>query len=137
VPAISSTVVIRRHQFLKFFWKIDDEKEQKSDDMGNGGFIYGRSKSRTRKIAEKQSDFATLLSLVFCFQNCSDLLWEKIVLVIEKNFWNLGWRPRISKIFEITWTIYSNSERSDQFLEHNAFLTCSWRFLRSNILEQL
>ena len=27
--------------------------------------------------------------LVFCYQNCSDLLWEKIVLVTEKNFWNL------------------------------------------------
>ena len=27
--------------------------------------------------------------LLFCYQNCSDLLWEKIVLVIEKNFWNL------------------------------------------------
>ena len=26
--------------------------------------------------------------LVFCYQNCSDLLWEKIVLVIEKNLWN-------------------------------------------------
>ena len=25
---------------------------------------------------------------VFCYQNCSDLLWEKTVLVIEKNFWN-------------------------------------------------
>ena len=23
-----------------------------------------------------------------CYQNCSDLLWEKIVLVMEKNFWN-------------------------------------------------
>ena len=28
------------------------------------------------------------MKLVFCFQNCSDLLWEKIVLVIEENFWN-------------------------------------------------
>ena len=28
-------------------------------------------------------------SMVFCYQNCSDLLWEKIVLVIGKNFWNL------------------------------------------------
>ena len=27
-------------------------------------------------------------NLVFCYQNCSDLLWEKIVLVIEKIFWN-------------------------------------------------
>ena len=27
-------------------------------------------------------------ALVFCYQNCSDLLWEKIVPVIEKTFWN-------------------------------------------------
>ena len=26
--------------------------------------------------------------LDFCNQNCSDLLWEKIATVIEKNFWN-------------------------------------------------
>ena len=26
--------------------------------------------------------------VVFCYHNCSDLLWEKIVLVIEKDFWN-------------------------------------------------
>ena len=52
--------------------------------------------------------------MVFCYQNCSDLQWEKIVLVIEKNF--PGWRPRISKIFEITRTIHSNSEGSEQFL---------------------
>ena len=32
---------------------------------------------------------------------------------------------------------YSNSERSEQFLVTNAFLTCSWRFLLSNKLEQL
>ena len=36
-------------------------------------------------------------TMVFCYQNCSDLLWEKIVLVIEKNFWNS--RPRIYKFF--------------------------------------
>ena len=42
--------------------------------------------------------------------------------------------PRVCKNFEITRTIYSNSERSEQFL--NAFLTCSCRFLRSNELEQ-
>ena len=29
-----------------------------------------------------------LVKLVFCYQNCSDLLWEKNILVIEKNFWN-------------------------------------------------
>ena len=41
------------------------------------------------------------------------------------------------EIFEITRTIYSNSERSEQFLKQNAPLTYSWRFLRSNTLEQL
>ena len=25
--------------------------------------------------------------MVFCFQNYSDLMWEKNVLMIEKNFW--------------------------------------------------
>ena len=33
--------------------------------------------------------WSLFLKMVFCYQNCSDLLWEKIVLVIEKNFWNL------------------------------------------------
>jgi hypothetical protein len=55
--------------------------------------------------------------MVFCYQNCSDLLWEKIVLVIEKNFW----RPRICKIFEITRIICSNSERSEEFLVIECF----------------
>ena len=70
-----------------------------------------------------------LPTMVFCYQNCSDLLWEKIVLVIKKNFF---------KIFEITRTIYSNSEWSEQFVVTECFLlTCFWRFLRSNKLEQL
>ena len=32
-----------------------------------------------------------ILIFVFCYQNCTDLLWEEIVLVkvIQKNFWNL------------------------------------------------
>ena len=70
--------------------------------------------------------------MVFCYQNWSHLLWERVVLLIEKK-----WRLRICKFFEITRTIYSNSERSDQFLETDFFLTCSWRFLRSNELEQI
>ena len=75
-------------------------------------------------------------SMLFCFQNWSDLLWEKIVLVTRKTFEIWGWRPRICKFFEMTRTTHSNSERSDQFLKQNAFLTYSWRFLRSNTLEQ-
>jgi hypothetical protein len=32
--------------------------------------------------------FLVFQEMVFCYQNWSDLLWEKIVLVIEKNSWN-------------------------------------------------
>ena len=35
-------------------------------------------------------------SMVFCYPNYSDLLWEKIVLVIEKNFWN--WRLKAENL---------------------------------------
>ena len=45
--------------------------------------------------------------------------------------------PRICKFFEIITAINSDSETSVQLLKQNAFLTCSWRFLRSNTLEQL
>ena len=41
------------------------------------------------------------------------------------------------KIFEITRTIHSNSERSEHFLVTEwGFLTCFWRFLISDNLEQ-
>ena len=52
----------------------------------------------------------------------------KIVLVIQKN---------LLQIFEIITTIYASSERSEQFLKQNVSLTYSWRFLKSNTLEQL
>ena len=57
------------------------------------------------------------IGMVFCYQNCSDKKWEKIVLVIEKNFWN----SRICKNFEIIRTIYSSSERSEQVLVTECF----------------
>ena len=40
-------------------------------------------------------------------------------------------------LFETTRTIYSNSERSEECLVTECFLTCFWRFLISNELEQL
>ena len=75
------------------------------------------------------------LKMLFCFQNCSDLL---IVLVIEKNFLKLLAKGReFSKFLRSLKTIYSKSKRLVQFFKQNAFLTCSWRFLISNKLEQL
>ena len=48
-----------------------------------------------------------LESMIFCYQNCSDLPWGKIVLVNERNFlkFEAEGRPRIFKNFEITRTI--------------------------------
>ena len=46
--------------------------------------------SETTKVQNKSVIIHEVnVEMVFCYQNCSDLLlWEKIVLVIEKNFWN-------------------------------------------------
>ena len=46
--------------------------------------------------------------LVFCYQNCSDLLWEKIVLVIEKIF--KIFEIRLIKNITIQKFTYSNNE---------------------------
>ena len=54
------------------------------------------------RTARHPPSFPGKLKLVFCYQNCSDLLWEKIVLVITR-------------------TICSNSERSEQFLVTECF----------------
>ena len=41
------------------------------------------------------------------------------------------------KFFSITRTIYQTVKGQNNFWSQNAFLTCSWRFLISNKLEQL
>ena len=46
---------------------------------------------------------------------------KKLFYWSRKTFEIEGWRPRICKNFEITWTIYSNSERSEQFLVTECF----------------
>ena len=40
--------------------------------------------------------------LVFCYQNCSDLLWGKIVLVIEENFWSSRLKAEAEEQFSQT-----------------------------------
>ena len=65
---------------------------------------------------------------VFCYQK---LFWPFTV-------WKFSpFSLEFQKFFSITRTIFSHSERSEQFLLTECFLTCSWRFLISNKLEQL
>jgi hypothetical protein len=40
-------------------------------------------------LPKQHGGYKKLQQLVFCFQNCFDLLLVKIVLVIDKNWWNL------------------------------------------------
>jgi hypothetical protein len=70
--------------------------------------------------------------MVFCYQNCSDLLWEKNVLLIKKNFWKLE-----AKFLRSLKQFIQTVKGQNKFSEQNAFLTCFWRFLISNKLKQL
>ena len=72
---------------------------------------YYKQVSSLPFLAGKKWYFVTKIVLTYCE--------KKIVLVIKKNLWNS--RPRIFRIFEITRTIYSNSERSEQFLVTECF----------------
>ena len=45
--------------------------------------FLGRESTVSRVLLKNQ-----FFIMVFCYQNSFDLLWEKIVLVIEKKFWN-------------------------------------------------
>ena len=91
-----------------FFWP----KQEWITFTCKGSNIRGRSLNMLNKVSNNWPSTYPWLTLVkesfyngmvFCYQNCSDLLWEKVGLVIEKNF-------------EITRTIYSNSGRSGQSL---------------------
>ena len=61
----------------------------------------------------------------YCYQNCSDLLWEKNVLVIEKKLLKFEAEDRefakFLRSLEIIRTIYSNSVRSEPFLVTECF----------------
>ena len=63
----------------------------------------------------------------------------KIVLVIEKKFCNSRLKAENlqKKLISLEQFIQTVKGRSEQFLVTECFLTCSWRFLRSNELEQL
>ena len=54
------------------------------------------------------------IEMVFRHHNCSYLLWEKLLKFEDEG-------REFAKIFEITRTIYLNSERSEQFLVTECF----------------
>ena len=64
-------------------------------------------------LMNKEWYFVTKIVLTYCE--------KKLFSWSRKTFEIRGWWPRICKKFEITRTIYSNSERSEQFLVTECF----------------
>ena len=68
--------------------------------------------------------FPVPTKMVFCFQNCSELMWEKLFQWEFANF--------LSTLEQFIQTITGQNN-----FWNTMFLPCSWRFLRYNTLEQL
>ena len=77
--------------------------------------------------------------MVFCFQNCSDPLWEKNCSSDPEKLLKFEAEGREYAKFLRTLEQFVQTESSEQFLITEWFfnLTCSWRFLIPNKLEQL
>ena len=104
---------------LSEFWKL----ECGSDGM-DGCLAHLKSTVAAVTMTDNESIFLTKVFLLCCkSRNCNGILLPKLfwptvkknVLVIKKNIWNSRLRARIWK----------------------KIVTCSWRFLLSNKLEQL
>ena len=65
------------------------------------------------QVSIRNGKFVTKIVLTYCE--------KKLFYWSRKTFETRGWRLRICKFFEITRTIYSNSERSEQFLVTECF----------------
>ena len=75
--------------------------------------------------------------LVFCYQNCSDLLWGKNVLVIVYNFWNSKFKAENLQNFGDHLNNLLKQWKVRTISLKECFLTWSWRFPIPNRLEQL
>ena len=71
---------------------------------------------------------------IFCFQNCSDLLWEKNCCSDREKLLKFEVEGRE---FAECWRSLEQFIQTEQFLLTECFLTCTWRFLWYDILGQL
>ena len=70
---------------------------------------------------------AVSVELVFCYQNCFDLLLGK------KKAEGREFAKLLRSLEQLIQTVKGRNN----FWRQNAFLTCSWRFLRSQKIEQI
>ena len=73
-----------------FYHSPPESETQKSDDVSALDSELKSGAKNVKEAEKEQQNLSSLVillfSLVFCYQNCSDLLCEKIVLVISKKF---------------------------------------------------
>ena len=84
-------------------------------ELGNGGI---KLETTLKEILIQKADICTVFGFVE-------------FLKIKKKYWN----RKIKKMFFYNFLDFSMFKvliRSEQFLKQNAFLACSWRFLRSS-----
>ena len=119
--------------FHLFFWvedKIQDEpslllvnlhgcvEAQQPSPMGYVEWIWHLALvlNQTHSMTHtKSKKWYFVTTIVLTYSEKKLFYWSK------KPFEIWGWGPRIFKILKITWTIYSNSERSEQFLVTECF----------------
>ena len=63
-----------------------------------------------------------IVRLVFCFENCLKLLWEKIFWWLRKMFSNLN----LANFLRSLYNLFKKWE--ENFWKQKFFLTCYWRF---------
>ena len=64
------------------------EKSDTKTDSPREKYPSSKIIRKPDKIRAAKNKRRIMWEMVFCYKIFSDLLWEKIVLVIEKNFWN-------------------------------------------------
>ena len=74
----------------------------------------------------------TWKTLVICFENCSDLLWQKIVVVNEKNFWKF---EAEGQEFDFFWENHNvqTVKGQNKFWNRTLFELVTEDFKRSNM----
>ena len=84
------------------FLSIARSAQTIKDSIRKISSLFNRYKflKKRKKIKIALPNTKATHTMVFCYENCSDILWEKSVLVIEKNFWNSRLKAKILRSLE-------------------------------------
>ena len=137
---ISKEIILSELDCYQIWFQCHLKRNQNKHSKFNIKFVFWRLVKRTWSAHNNKIRINLVFEKKIWILVKFVLDWyfvTKIVLTycekkIFQSFWNSRLKDENFKIFEITRIIYSNSERSEQFLVTECFLTSSsWRFLIS------